>query len=139
MPTEKELEELQARLAKKRDQIAAEEAKRAERQGEQEREIRFAQLQAEEARLDAELNRAKQLSKVAGSKEAASTVLESAQAQLEHARVLAEAPAGPVDTNAENPPKDTGATKAVEGGVTKTASDGVVTVERPTEKNGGNN
>lgn len=61
--TDKDLEKKRERIAKLREQVANEEAKAAENVLEQSREIEIAQLDVEEARLQAQLSAAKEVAK----------------------------------------------------------------------------
>lgn len=112
--SEEELQELREQNEKLRNKIVGANSKKAENEAARNREYEATLLVAEQTRLEAELRRAEEASKVNSSKEGAASVLEAAQRQLEQAEKVAEAPAGPVDTNVENPPKNTtGATVAV--------------------------
>lgn len=93
-----------------REQIAAAEAERADREATLNREIEYAQLQAEEARLRATLASAQETAREGAVTDAAAGPLAQAREQAERARALEEGqPAGvPVDTNAQAESKNKG-------------------------------
>lgn len=131
--SEEELQKLLEDNEKLREQIASAGTKAAENGAAREREYKALQLVAENTRLEAELQAAKARATVANSKDGAASVLDAAKANLETAQAQGEALAGvPVDTNAENQPKNTtGATVAVKDGVVTTSPDGVTVVVAP--------
>jgi hypothetical protein len=98
--TDDDLDQKRQTVEKLREQIAAEDSKKAERTAEQQREIEGAQLDAEVARLQARLNVAQAGSKAAAVKEGASGPIVQAQEQLKVAQAQADQANGPVDTNA---------------------------------------
>lgn len=113
--SEEELQELREGNEKLRSKIAGANSKQAENEAARNREYEATQLVAEQTRLEAQLRRAEEASKVNASKDGAANVLEAAKRQLEQAEKVAEQPAGPVDTNAKDQPKNTtGATVAVD-------------------------
>lgn len=112
-PTQEELDQLEQENEALRDKIANANSTRATREAEASRAIRGAELYAENVRLQAELAAATEASKVGAVKEGAAGPLAAVAEQVKQAEALAERPVGPVDTNAENPPKDTGAVAAV--------------------------
>jgi hypothetical protein len=141
--SEEELQQLRQDNEKLREKIASAATKQADNDSARQREYEALQLVAENTRLEAELNAATERAKVDNSRSGAANVLEAAQAQLEAAQAQGEQLAGvPVDTNAENQPKNTtGATVAVEGAKVETSPEGITTVVVPdadANKNGGN-
>ena len=89
-------EELQAKadkIQKLREQIAAEEAKRLEREAAVANDITAAQLDAEATRLQAQLEAAKNANKANAVKDGAANVLEAAKADLKTAAAAASAAA----------------------------------------------
>lgn len=114
VPTDEELQEIEERNSKLREQITAAQQKKAETLAEQDRAVRGAQLMAEQARLEAELARATEDAKVGNVRGGSEALLGQLVEQVQTAEALAEAPVGPVDTNAKNQPKGTtGETVAV--------------------------
>lgn len=99
--TEKDLEKKRDRIAKLRDQVAAEEAKAADNAVAVSREIAVAQLDAEEAKLEAQLAAAKAAAKKSASTEGADGTLAAVTAQLEAAKTPVTPPGVTVDTNAD--------------------------------------
>ncbi len=86
MPTtEEELQQKRERNAKLREQLAQEEAKRVEREVNLANDLTAAQLDAEEARLKAQLTDAKEAAKVANVKEGASAPLAAAKEEMQRA------------------------------------------------------
>jgi hypothetical protein len=98
--TEKDLEKKRERLAKLREQVANEEAKAATNALDQSREIEIVQLDAEEARLEAQLAAAKEAAKRSAAKEGASGTLAAVTEQLEAAKTEVTPPGVTIDTNA---------------------------------------
>lgn len=79
MPTSNEdLQAKKDRVEKLREQVASEEAKRLEREQALANDVTAAQLDAEAARLEAQLETAKQSNKAAAVKEGASDLLDAA-------------------------------------------------------------
>ena len=131
MPSEEELEQLRKSVTKKREQVASQNAKEAENLAERQREIEFAELLVEEARLENELTRAREAAKVGTSRDSVTNLLASSEEQLKAEEARAQVGLL-VDTNAEDQPKNTtGATTAVEGGIVSIAPDGTASVEAP--------
>lgn len=111
--TDEDLEKIREDNDKLRSKIADAESQRAEREADAAREIQYAQLQVENIRLQADLVNVKELAKVGTVKAGVAILQESVKEELKTAIAVAEAPVGAVDTNAENPPKNTtGATVA---------------------------
>lgn len=98
--TEDDLQKKREKNNKLRQQIAEAEATAATRVQEQNNEIEAKSLDAETARLEAQLAAAKEAAKVASVKSGSAGPLEQMDAQLEAARAAADATVGPVDTNA---------------------------------------
>jgi len=132
-PSEEELDELRKRNEKLREQVATQQAKASDNDAERAREYEASQLLIENTRLEAQLASAKERAKVGVSRDGASNLLDAADTQLAAAQAALENPQGvPVDTNAEDQPKNTtGATTAVEDGVVEIAQDGTATVTAP--------
>lgn len=131
MPSEEELEQLRKSVTKKREQVASQNAKEAENLAERQREIEFAELMVEEARLENELTRAREAAKVGVSRDSVTNLLAASEEQLKAEAARSEVGIL-VDTNAEDQPKNTtGATTAVEGGIVSIAPDGTASVEAP--------
>lgn len=97
--SEKDLEKKRDRIAKLREQVAAEEAKAEVNAVEQTREIEVRQLEAEEARLEAQLAAAKQAAKKSAASEGANTTLDAVSEQLEAAKREVTPPGVTVDPN----------------------------------------
>lgn len=98
--SEEDLQKKRDQNARLREQIAAAEAQADERVREQSNAIEAAQLDAENARLEAQLAAAKEKAKVSAAKGGAEAPLEAAKEQLEAAKAGI-TPAGvTVDTNA---------------------------------------
>jgi hypothetical protein len=91
--TDEEVEAQRAVVEKLRGQVLDADAKTAERQADAQREIEMAQLKAEEARLQAELDAKKEAQKVANVKDAASGPLDQAKEQQKQAEDAAAAAA----------------------------------------------
>lgn len=89
--TEKELDEKRQRNERLREQLAAEEAKRLTREAEVSNDVTAKNLDAEAARLEAQLAAAKETNKVAAVKSGAAAPIEAAQAQLDNATAFAKA------------------------------------------------
>lgn len=86
MPTsDEDLQKQSDRVQKLREQVAAEEAKRTTRERDLANDVTMAQLQAEEATLEARLAVAKDAGKVASVKAGAAAPLEAAKEQMERA------------------------------------------------------
>lgn len=98
--TEKELDKLRSENEKLREQIAAKQSDRAEREAAATRQVEALQLQAENERLKAELAAVTEASKVGSVKAGSEGLVAQAQEQLSQAKAQAEQPVGPVDTNA---------------------------------------
>lgn len=98
--TDEDLQNLRDHAEELREQIAESEAQRAERVAAENRKIEAAQLAAEVTRLEAQLARNQEASQASNVKEGSIGPLAQAQAQLEAAQALRNAPVGPVDTNA---------------------------------------
>lgn len=96
--TDDELEQKRKNVAKLREQIAAEESKRAERVQAEQNNIAAAQLDAEAARLESQLAQIKEASKAATVRELASGPLEQAKAEAKAAESSSPTVV-PVDTN----------------------------------------
>lgn len=102
--TEKDLDKKRDRIAKLREQVAAEEAKAATNAAEQTREIEIRQLDAEEARLEAQLRAAKEAAKKSVASEGANTTLAAVNEQLEAAKTEVTPPGVTVDPNEGSEP-----------------------------------
>ena len=114
-PTEKDLEQKRAKNERLREQIADAEAKAAAATQEQSLSLEGLALDAETAKLEARLQAAKEAAKSSNIKSGVEGPLAAVNDQLEAARDGITPPGVTVDTNAENPPKDTtGATVAVD-------------------------
>lgn len=86
MPTsDEDLQKQSDRVQKLREQVAAEEAKRTTRERDLANDVTMAQLQAEEAALEARLAVAKDAGKVGSVKAGAAAPLEAAKEQMERA------------------------------------------------------
>lgn len=81
-----DLQKLREKNAQLREQIDNEQSKRSEREADKSRELEYTQLQAEQARLQAELDAVKESAKVASVNEAASAPLAAAKEQLKAAQ-----------------------------------------------------
>lgn len=112
--SEEELEQLRKDNEKLREQLDGSLAKQAENEAARLREYEAKQLQAENVRLQADVNRAKAASLVGASKDGTAQLMANADAELAAAQARLEAPVGPVDTNADNGDKK--ADKAQNGG-----------------------
>lgn len=83
MPTsDEDLQSLQDEVQKLRDQVAAEDAKAAERVRQTDNDIAAAQLNAERTRLQAQLAQAKEASKASNIKSGAGAPLAAARADM---------------------------------------------------------
>lgn len=91
--SDEDLQKIRDDNDKKREQIAAAQSKQSEQEALRNREYEQLQLQAEGARLDAQLAQAKAASTVSASKDGAANVLDAARAELENAQAVANAPA----------------------------------------------
>jgi len=111
--TENDLEQKRAKVEKLREQIAAAEAKAATAVQDQSNAIEAAALDAEAARLEARLAAAKEQAKVSNVKDGSAELSETLKAAMKAAESYTP-PGVAVDTNAENPPNDTGATVATD-------------------------
>ena len=89
--TDEELVKKQAHVQKLREQVANEEAKRTERQADLVNDITARQLDAEAARLEAQLEAAKQANKVSAVKEGAASVVAPVEEDLANAQALQKA------------------------------------------------
>lgn len=90
MPTtEEELDEKRQRNQKLRDQLAAEEAKRVDRETSLANDVTAMQLDAEAVRLQAALDAAKEANKVSAVKEGAAPVLDAAKEDIKNAEAFA--------------------------------------------------
>lgn len=97
--TDKDLEQKREKNARLREQIAEQEAKAASAAQDQTMQIEASQLDAETARLEAQLAAAKEAAKVSVAKEGAATPLAAAREQLEAAQAGITPPGVAVDTN----------------------------------------
>lgn len=138
--TEEDLEQKRKELAKLREQIASTGEKASTAVQEQSNAIQAAQLDAEKARLEAQLAAQREAAKVSTIR-AGSTELNDTLKAARDAAAEVTPPGVTIDTNAENQPSNTtGATVAVEGGVTEVSpADGTVSVVAPDKKDGGSN
>lgn len=100
--TDKDLEQKQEKNAKLREQIADAEAKAAAHVADKSREIEGAALDAETARLEAQLSNARELAKVATVKDGAADLLASVTDQKNAAEEGLTLPGIAVDTNEKN-------------------------------------
>jgi hypothetical protein len=92
MPTsDEDLQKQSERVQKLREQVADAEAKRVERESSLANDVTMAQLQAEEAALEARLAVAKEAGKVGNVKSGASAPLDAAKEQLKRAVAQKEA------------------------------------------------
>lgn len=89
--TDEDLGKLRDHVQKLREQVANEEAKRTARQAELVNDIQAQQLEAEAARLEAQLQAAKAANKAAVVKEGVASVTAPIQADLDNAQALAKA------------------------------------------------
>lgn len=101
--TEKDLEQKRAKNERLREQIADAEAKAAAATQEQNLAIEAASLDAETARLEAQLAAAKEAAKVSNIRSGAAGPLAAAEEQLQAAQANVTPPGVTVDTNADNP------------------------------------
>lgn len=117
-PTDEDLQKIRDDNDRLRTKIAESKAQKRERETQAAREIEYAQLLAENTRLEAELASAAEAAKVGTVKAGTESLMANLKENLEVAVAQGEgAAAGPVDTNAENQPKNTtGATVAVNEG-----------------------
>lgn len=100
MPTsESDLDKKRARIAKLREQVADEQVKVTVNAQEQSNAIEAAQLDAEIAKLDAQLKAAKEATKKSVAQEGASNTLNQVTAELEAAQQPVTPPGVAVDTN----------------------------------------
>jgi predicted nucleic acid-binding Zn-ribbon protein len=97
--TENDLQKKRDRLDKLREQIADAETTASAHVTDQAYQVEMAQLEAEEARLETQLARAKASAKVTVAKDGATGPLQAAKEQLAAAQAAKEAPVGPVDPN----------------------------------------
>jgi len=88
--SDEELAKKAERVQKLREQVAAEEAKRLEREAGLSNDITAQRLDAEAARLEAQLAMAKQASKASTAKEGASAPLEAAKEEMKAALAVRE-------------------------------------------------
>lgn len=91
MASDQEVQEKQVRVAKLREQVAAANAQRLTNEAELTNDITLVQLDAEEARLQAELAEAKTAATKTAVKEGAQTTLQAAREQQAAAREQAKA------------------------------------------------
>lgn len=134
--SDEELEQLREENQKLRERIATAQTKKAENDADRQLEYEALQLAAENKRLEAELAAAEFGAKASTSQEGAANVLDAAAKQLEDAVLQSSQTPGPVDTNAENQPKDTtGATVATVAPEEKSSGS---STSYPTSSNGGN-
>lgn len=103
--TDKDLEQKREKNAKLREQIAEQGAKAASVAQDQTMQIESSQLDAETARLEAQLAAAREAAKSSVVKEGASTPLAAAREQLAAAQAGVTPPGVAVDTNAETTEK----------------------------------
>lgn len=87
----KELQTLEDQVNKLRERVAAEEAKREEREAGAVGDIRKAELLAEKARLEGQLAQAQQSNKVSAVKEGAASALGAAVEDQKHAEAVRDA------------------------------------------------
>jgi len=99
VPTDKDLEQKRAKNEKLREQIADAEAQATAAAAEQSRIIEGMQLDAETARLERQLQMAKEAAKKSVAQEGASAPLAAARAQLQAAQTETTVPGVAVDTN----------------------------------------
>lgn len=99
--TDKDLEQKREKNAKLREQIAEQGTKAASVAQDQTLQIEAAQLDAETARLEAQLAAAKEAAKVSVAKEGAAAPLALAKEQLKAAQSGVTPPGVAVDTNAD--------------------------------------
>lgn len=86
MPTsDEDLQKLQDRAAKLREQVATEEQKRVQRERELSNDVTAAQLQAEITRLETRLDASKDANKVSEVKSGAAAPLEAAKTEMQRA------------------------------------------------------
>lgn len=86
MPTsDEDLQKKSDRVQKLREQVAAEESKRTTRERELANDVTMAQLEAEEAKLEARLAATKEQGKVSAVKEGAAAPLSAAKEEMERA------------------------------------------------------
>lgn len=111
--SEEDLEQKRARNNRLREQIAAQEAKASSAIQEQSLTVDAAKLDAETARLEAQLAAAKEQAKVSNIRQGSSDLHEQLVAAKESASAVTP-PGVVVDTNAEKQPSDTGATTPVD-------------------------
>ena len=97
--SEKDLEQRRDKNAKLREQIAEAQAKASTAAQDQAREIEAAHLDAETARLEAQLAAAREVAKASVVKEASAAPIEAAKAQLAAAKEGVTLPGQTVDTN----------------------------------------
>lgn len=100
--SDEEIGKRQSRVEKLREQVAAEEAKRIDREAGLSNDIAAAQLDAEEARLIAQLEAAKEANKVSAVKGGVSSVLDPVEEDRKNALALQQAQADAVKVKAEN-------------------------------------
>lgn len=100
--TDAELERLQKSVEKKRERVLVERVRLTERTNELSNDITAVQLQAEEARLDAELATLANQSKVTSVREGASAPLDAAREELRNAVASQEGATANADANAAN-------------------------------------
>lgn len=100
MPTAQELQKKREKADRLREQIADAELAASTNAANATNEVEGAQLDAELARLETRLARAKQAAKVSVVNEGTAGPLAAAKEQLEAAQAAKDAPVGPVDTNA---------------------------------------
>ena len=137
--SEEDLEQKRREVDKLREQIASTVDKADVSVQEQNNAIQAAQLDAEKARLEAQLASQREAAKVSTIRSGSADLTDTLKAAKEAAAEVTP-PGVTIDTNAENPPSNTtGATVAVEGGVVQTQPDGTVTVVAPDKKDGGSN
>lgn len=90
--SDEDLQKLQADNEKLREQLASAGAKRSEQEAARQREYEATALQAENVRLQAAVNSAKEAAKVSTTKEGVAVVQDAVDAQLEQAKAVLEAP-----------------------------------------------
>lgn len=108
VPSDEDLQKIRDDNEKLRAKIRETQSTRATREAEASRVIEYEQLKAEQVRLEAQLANEKELAKVGSVKAGSENVLSSVKEQLAEATAVAEAPAGPVDTNAESSNSENG-------------------------------
>lgn len=133
-PTDNELEQKRSKNEKLRDQLAAAQAKTADALSDQNNVIEGKTLDAETARLEAQLAAAKEQAKVSSIRSGNEGTLAAVDAQLEAARGGITPPGVTVDTNAGVEDKSSSTTTAADA--PSASTDGTSTTTA--KKTGGN-